>query len=267
MATKKTTTKKSATAKVRKPAAKKSATAKAAAPKKAPAKKPAAKAVKKPAADGAAGNVHEKVQLWKDGPYWATTNIGAEKPEDFGYYFWWGDTVGYKREKDKWVATDGSSSDFSFEGSNTYTVPSDDECIEEEYYDAWLEDGGWITDDRALVPEHDAAHVQWGGGWRMPTEEELQNLVDKCDWTWKTVNGVKGYVVCGKGAYASASIFLPAAATAKRHSLGDAGSRGNYWSSVPHSDIYLACGLDFDSNNYRTFSYNRSNGHPIRPVQ
>jgi hypothetical protein len=55
------------------------------------------------------------VQLWENGPYWATTNIGAEKPEDYGYYFWWGDTVGYKRENDKWVASDGSNSNFSFE--------------------------------------------------------------------------------------------------------------------------------------------------------
>ena len=51
----------------------------------------------------------EKVQLWEDGPYWATRNIGAEKPEDYGYYFWWGDTVGYKREGDSWVASAGSS--------------------------------------------------------------------------------------------------------------------------------------------------------------
>ena len=50
------------------------------------------------------------VQLWDGGPYWATTNIGAEKPEDYGYYFWWGDTVGYKRENDKWVASDGLNS-------------------------------------------------------------------------------------------------------------------------------------------------------------
>ena len=55
-----------------------------------------------------------KVQLWEGGPYWATTNIGAENPEDYGYYFWWGDTVGYKRENDKWVASDGSSLSFSF---------------------------------------------------------------------------------------------------------------------------------------------------------
>ena len=63
----------------------------------------------------------EKVQLWEGGPYWATTNIGAEKPEDPGYYFWWGDTVGYKREGDVWVATDGSPSIFSFGSLNTPT--------------------------------------------------------------------------------------------------------------------------------------------------
>ena len=57
---------------------------------------------------------YDGVQLWQDGPSWATTNIGAEKPEDYGYYFWWGDTVGYKREGNAWVATDGSSSNFQF---------------------------------------------------------------------------------------------------------------------------------------------------------
>ena len=56
----------------------------------------------------------KKVQLWDGGPYWADTNIGAERPEEYGYYFWWGDTVGYKRENDVWVATDGSSLNFSF---------------------------------------------------------------------------------------------------------------------------------------------------------
>lgn len=103
MAMKKTTTKKAAETK---------ASVKKAAAKKTSAQKTATETEKK-SVDGNVGDAHEKVQLWKDGPYWATTNIGAEKPEDFGYYFWWGDTVGYKREKDKWVATDGSSSDFS----------------------------------------------------------------------------------------------------------------------------------------------------------
>ena len=67
--------------------------------------------------------LHErkKVQLWAGGPYWADTNIGAEEPEEYGYYFWWGDTIGYKRENNKWVATDGSSSNFSVGSSNTPT--------------------------------------------------------------------------------------------------------------------------------------------------
>ena len=57
---------------------------------------------------------HSKVQLWAGGPYWAKTNIGAENSYDRGYYFWWGDTIGYKRVNDKWVASNGSSSNFSF---------------------------------------------------------------------------------------------------------------------------------------------------------
>ncbi len=275
------------TAKAIKPAAKKGAAAKAAAPKKtpakkAPAKKPAAKAVKKPAADGSAGDVHEKVQLWKDGPYWATTNIGAEKPEDFGYYFWWGDTVGYKREQDKWVAADGSSSDFSFEGDNTPTTlfgydvedevfgydVEDDEYVEDDELienQSSLKDGGWITGDDILAPEHDAAHVQWGGGWRMPTLLELQNLVDKCDWTWKKVNGVKGFVVRGKRAYASASIFLPAADD-------NAGSYGGYWSSAPYTGFDDSWSLYITSHKYSSSDHSwhlspRYVGQFVRPVQ
>ena len=122
-------------------------------------------------------DAHEKVQLWEGGPYWATTNIGAEKPEEYGYYFWWGDTVGYKRENNAWVATDGSSSNFSFTESNTPTYNKDP---------ATLESKGWVVSQDGtyvLAPEHDAAQVQWGDGWRMPTYQELSNLVEKCDWT------------------------------------------------------------------------------------
>lgn len=66
-------------------------------------------------------DAHDKVQLWEGGPYWATTNIGAEEPWEYGYYFWWGDTVGYRRENDKWVASDGSSLNFPFSYSNVKT--------------------------------------------------------------------------------------------------------------------------------------------------
>lgn len=204
-------------------------------------------------------DLHKKVQLWEGGPYWADTNIGAENPEDYGYYFWWGDTVGYKRENNKWVATDGSSSNFSFGSSNT---PTYNKSI------ATLKSEGWITADSVLVPEHDAAHVHCGGNWRMPTHQELSDLNSKCDWTWTTQNGVQGYVVKGKGAYATASIFLPCAGGGYGTSLYYSGSCGYYWSSVPYSGNYSSWDLIFDSGYHGTGSYYyRYYGRSVRPVQ
>ena len=200
-------------------------------------------------------NVRQKVQLWKDGPYWATTNIGAEKPEDYGYYFWWGDTVGYKRENDKWVASDGSNSNFSFEYPPTYNKSI-----------STLENEGWITADGVLAPEHDAAQKHWGGDWRMPTKQEFDNLISKCDWTWGSMNGVNGYVIRGKGDYSSASIFLPCVGDGVRTSLRYAGSHGCYWSSVPSTDTNARL-LYFYSSNHRTDSYGRSRGQSVRPLQ
>lgn len=217
-----------------------------------------------------------KIQLWADGPYWAETNIGAEKDSDYGYYFWWGDTVGYKRVNNAWVASDGSSSGFPS------SVPTDSQ------YNHTLRNHGWTSTDDVLVPEYDAAQVQWGGGWRMPTFAEQKNLIDKCDWTWTTKNGIQGYIVRGKGSYASASIFLPAAGRASGSSIGssysDAGSCGYYWSSVPNRDGYTtlgyhtSCRLSFSSSShsYSTAGYtdynqyncaDRSSGFSIRPVQ
>ena len=198
------------------------------------------------------------VQLWEGGPYWATANIGAERPEDYGYYFWWGDTVGYKRESDKWVASNGSNSDFSFSSGNT---PTYNKSISK------LQSGGWITSDGVLAPEHDAATAHWGGNWRMPTKDELSALNNNCDWTWTTQNGVKGYVVKGRGDYASNSIFLPAAGYGRGTSLNDSGSGGYYWSSVPYSDGDYAWGLSFDSSGHDTYYYCGCDiGRSVRPV-
>ena len=205
---------------------------------------------------------HEKVQLWEGGPYWATTNIGAENPEDYGYYFWWGDTVGYKREGNAWVATDGSSANFSFGSSNT---PTYNKSI------ATLQSEGWIVSQNGtnvLAPEHDAAQVQWGGGWRMPTYQELDDLCyNKCDWTWTTQNGVNGYIVRGRGDYASNSIFLPCAGYGDGTSLLNSGSDGYYWSSVPYSDDYNARFLSFGSGYHYVDYRDRSYGQSVRPVQ
>ena len=209
-----------------------------------------------------------KVQLWEGGPCWATTNIGAVKPEDYGCYFWWGDTVGYKRENDKWVASDGSNSNFSFSHSNTPTYNKSISTLQSE---------GWVTSDGALAPGHDAANIHWGNGWRMPTKAEWDALLSNCDWTWITMNGVKGYIVKGRGDYASNSIFLPAASEGWGTSLYTGPSLhpfeafGFYWSSVTSSDFdELAWYLFFSSGYSKSYYMNtgfRSEGLPIRPVQ
>lgn len=98
---------------------------------------------------------------------------------------------------------------------------------------AQLQRAGWVTSSGVLAPSHDAAHVQWGGNWRMPTLQELIDLTRKCAWTWTTINGVDGHVIRGIGNYASNSIFLPLAYIGYGTLLNETGSRGYYWSSEP----------------------------------
>ena len=205
-------------------------------------------------------NGHKGVQLWEGGPYWAETNIGAEKPEDYGYYFWWGDTVGCKRKGEAFVASNGSTSNFSFKEENATTYDKDIDTLKGD---------GWITTDGVLTPEHDAAHVHWVGDWRMPTGGEFSNLCNKCDWKWTKMNGVFGYVVRGKGSYSSANIFLPCAGYGYGSSLGRSGSYGYYWSSTPNSgNSYRAWGLDFYSSYFtRNSSICRFIGRSVRPVR
>ena len=191
---------------------------------------------------------HARAQLWEGGPYWAMTNVGAEKPEDYGLYFWWGDTVGYRPS--------GTTFSFSFESSNCPTYGKSE---------SQLKEGGWLTNDGVLAPEHDAAQAHWGGAWRMPTKQELADLVNKCEWNEATQNGVQGLTITGKD---SASIFLPYAGVGYKTSLDFAGSLGYYWSSVPGSDSsYSAWHLYFGSRLHGMYYHDRDNGMSVRPVQ
>ena len=134
---------------------------------------------------------------------------------------------------------------------------------------ATLQSEGWITAEGVLVPEHDAAHVHWGGDWRMPTDAEISALISNCTTTWITTNGVPGRLVTGKGAYANRSIFLPAAGYGNDSGLNYPGSYGLYWSSTPDSgDSDYAWLLYFSSSDFssRYGSY-RYNGQSVRPVQ
>lgn len=237
------------------------------------------------------GNTREEsrhndgVQLWAGGPYWADRNIGAEKPEDSGYYFWWGDTVGYKHNGNSWVASNNSSAKFMFKGESvpTYSELKVNFAVGERECGvdiATLRCEGWITVKNHLTMEHDAAYVHCGEGWRMPTKQELHNIVNKCDWSGTMLNGIKGCLIRGRGAYVSNSIFLPAAGSGFETSIDDVGLRGDYWSSVPCLKPLID---DFITNNeawmlrfdltergniedVTTFGLERYKGHPIRPV-
>ena len=169
--------------------------------------------------------------------------------------------VGYKRENDKWVASDGSNSNFSFDSINAPTYKKSIATLQSE---------GWIVSKNGtyvLAPEHDAAQVQWGGDWRMPTRQEFDDLDKKCDWIWTTMNGVYGYIVRGRGSYASNSIFLPCAGRGYGSSLRNAGSFGYYWSSVPRSDYFNTWDFFFNSGCLYASYIDRYYGQSVRPVQ
>ena len=205
------------------------------------------------------------VQLWANGPYWAECNVGATKPEEYGYYFWWGDTVGYKDFKDSiygwtlgWVSvSDGRS--FSFKSGNcpTYGMSK-----------SQLQTAGYIDAAGNLVAAHDAATAHLGAPWRMPTDAEFSALISNCTTTWTTRNGVSGRLVSGKGEYASRSIFFPAAGYIEGDELKYLGTFGKYWSSLPSSDRSDCAGLlDISSSGCGTASSFRWAGRSVRPVR
>lgn len=209
------------------------------------------------------GEARSAVQLYKDGPYWSDVNIGAEEPWEFGDYFWWGDTVGYRYDGDAWVATDGTSSSiqFVFDETSLQTYGKDVDALRRE---------GWVTADGVLAPEHDAAHVKWGGGWRMPTCQEFSDLTDKCDWTWTEMNGAGGFVVRGRGAYSASSIFLPAAGWGN-DSIHNINEASYYWSVTPNRAKYAEMLLIYryadEETGYSADHTDRYYGVSIRPVR
>ena len=217
-------------------------------------------------------DAHDGVQLWEGGPYWATTNIGAEEPWEYGYYFWWGDTVGYTRSGGRW--TDGNTDGYYYSGVmwvsstgvKTSSSPfSSSMCPTYGKDDSALQSMGYIDATGNLAPEHDAAHVLWGDAWRMPTYTEFSALINNCTTTLITTNGVRGRLVTGKGAYANRSIFLPTVGYGDGSYLYSPGSHGSYWSSTPFADE--AWGLYFGSNYFRLNYAYHYYGYSVRPVR
>ena len=167
---------------------------------------------------------------------WATCNIGANTPEEYGDYFAWGETS----------------------TKETYT---EDNCPTDGLSKSELQSQGYIDGEGNLTAQYDAATANWGGSWRMPTKAEYNELLNNCTWTLTTQNGVKGYKVKGPS---GASIFLPAAGNRYGSSLYSAGSYGYCWSSTPYDDS--AYYLDFYSVNHGMNFSSRYYGQSVRPV-
>ena len=181
---------------------------------------------------------------------WASCNVGATAPEDYGNYYAWGETE--------------TKADYSWA---TYKHANGAENKLTKYCtDASYGNNGFTDDKTTLEPEDDAATVNWGEEWRMPTDAEWTELRENCTWTWATQSGVNGYQVASKTN--SNSIFLPAAGLRSRTDLYSADSYGYYWySSLYDSRPGLAWSRVLSSDYVgRNDSY-RYFGFSVRPVQ
>ena len=205
----------------------------------------------------------EKVQLWKKGPYWATTNIGAEAPQEYGSYFWWGGTVGFR-------PAEKGALDFygEFDKVSTSTHNPTRTLLEKEVI-LYNKNGELV-----LAPRYDAAHVNWGDGWRMPTRNEFAGLVKRCELVPTKLSGVNGFVARGIGDYAYFRIFLPCAGILSFHGedLDFEGRFGHYWGATPYSDNMRSSSsltLDMDYREWASYvgaCVKRWYGFSIRPV-
>ena len=179
---------------------------------------------------------------------WATCNIGADKPQDAGDHYAWGEV----ETKDEYT---WGNYKFNHLGELT-KYNSDDKKT-------------------SLDPDDDVAHVKWGGSWRMPTHEEFVELSENCTWTWyKSGNsefgGVAGFKVTGKReGYTDRFIFLPVTESSKDRLMNYTFYSGKYWSSNLHKSVVGDANyLDFMSETllYTHFCYRRYFGFSVRPV-
>ncbi len=177
---------------------------------------------------------------------WANMNVGAKTLEGYGNYFAWGETK--PKTEYSWL---------NYKWCNGSHRSQTKYCTSTDY--------GIVDNKTVLEQEDDAAYVNWGGTWRMPTKKELEELVANCTWTWTTQKGVNGYQVTSM--VNGNSIFLPAAGERYGGIVNEEGTIGYYWSSS------LAAPGENDSRNlvfylnYEDCGYfSRYHGQSVRAV-
>lgn len=215
------------------------------------------------------------------GTLWATFNIGAQSPEEFGDYFAWGETATQTSNRYSWDSYKWSNGD-TFENPDLTKYCGSGSLGYNGFRDTLTE----------LESDDDAAKVNWGSAWQMPSSDQLTELLNNCYWEWISgYNGksVNGYIVykaksdSDRGAINNSSssttlsasystsdahIFLPAAGNRDTGSLRNEGSYGSYWSRsfFVYNSRKAEC-LDFGSSDISSVADNRCNGFPVRPVR
>ena len=186
-------------------------------------------------------NGHEFVDLrLPSGLLWAKCNVGATSPEQAGLYFAWGETVGYTAEQ----------------------VEKGERLFDSASYNA----GSAASISTDLTLEQDAAHVNLGGSWRMPTYDEWKELFDYCNVMWTddyNGTGVKGHILTSK--VNGKSVFFPAAGYCLDSSVDSVGSNGLYWETTWDSPSE-AWNLFFESGDQFLFDIDRYYGFSVRGV-
>ena len=187
-------------------------------------------------------NGHEYVDLGLS-VKWATCNVGANSPSDYGDYFAWGETT--------------PKNDYSWD---TYIWHNGTQITK---YCTDNEDGT-VDNKKELLPIDDVATIKWGNKWRIPTLEEMEELAKECIWTWTIQNGHKGYMITGT---TGNSIFLPATGVRRGTQTNNIGSESFYWSSTLLDEYnYSAYYLCIGEWEWGTIYDNRCIGRSIRPV-
>ena len=200
-------------------------------------------------------NGHEYVDLdLPSGTLWATCNVGTVSPEGYGEYFCWGETqpksyYGYSNYK-YWKGERGKLT-----------------CDITKYCNDGREgDNGYYDNLTTLEANDDAAVVNWGGAWRMPTRAEMEELIDYTTHTMTTFKDVPGVLFTGSN---GKTLFFPAAGHKYDDKLVNTGVYGNYWSSS--IGTYGSWGgsyfiFDVDDVNFGVGNSYRNCGHSVRPV-
>ena len=203
---------------------------------------------------GGGGTIEEYVDLClPSGTLWATCNLGANSPEEYGDYYAWGET----------------------EPKTTFTVGTYKYCNGDFYSltkycnDSSYGYNGFTDNLNVLLAEDDAATVNLDNNWSIPTKEQWQELFDNTDTTWTTQNGVFGLLLTS----GCNSLFLPAAGhyngnTGVAHDIEGVGSEGLYWSSLLDTNYPITAWMfSFTSNGGGVGTSFRYSGQSIRPVR